>query len=162
MRSKIKSQAEISRIARALKRENKIVVTFNGSFDILHAGHVRALAAAKREGDVLIAAINSDASIRRYKGDKRPIISQKERAEMLAALECVDFVTVFDEDDPRRILAKIRPQVHCNGADWGRDCIERGTVEKYGGKIKIVKWHEGFSTTGLIERILLRYEKNTA
>ena len=101
----------------------------NGSFDVLHVGHVRCLREAREQGDVLIAALNSDASIRSYKGKVRPIVPQEERAEMLAALSSVDYVVLFDDINPKPIIAEIRPDVHCNGADWGPGCIEREVVE---------------------------------
>ena len=158
-KNKIKNQKEIFKISQNLKRQGKKVVTFNGSFDILHLGHIKSLKEAKEQGDVLIVLVNSDKSIRIYKGLRRPIISQKERVETVAALEDVNYVTIFDEITPKEILDKIKPNIHCNGLDWGKNCIEREVVEKNGGKIHILKWSPGLSTTKLIKRILDVYSK---
>lgn len=154
MDRKIKSQEEIAKIAARLKSKGKRIVTFNGSFDILHVGHIRSLQEAKSKGDILTILLNSDKSIKSYKGPNRPIIPEEERAETLDALECVDYVTIFDEINPLSILNKIKPYIHCNGSDWGRNCIEREVVEKGGGKIHILKWQKGHSTTTLIDRIV--------
>lgn len=157
--NKIKSQKEIVGLAGSLKRKGKTVVTYNGSFDLLHLGHLRSLQEAKSQGDVLIVLLNSDKSVKGYKGPNRPIVSQLERAQMLAALECVDYVVIFDEINPKRILAEIKPDIHCNGSDWGKDCVEKETVEKNGGRIYILKFVPGHSTTRLIEKILGVYAK---
>lgn len=142
------------KIAARLKREGKRIVTFNGSFDILHIGHTKAFKEAKSKGDILMILLNSDQSIQSYKGPNRPIISQNERAETLTSLECVDYVVIFDEINPLKLLSEIKPHIHCNGSDWGRNCIEREVVEKGGGKIHILKWQKGHSTTNLIDRIV--------
>ena len=107
MNKKIKTQPVIVKIVRNLKKQGKIIVTFSGSFDILHIGHVKSLEEAKKQGDVLIVFLNSDVSVRGYKGQKRPIIPQESRAEMLAALECVDYVVLFDELNVKKIISKI-------------------------------------------------------
>ncbi|MDW8002910.1 MAG: HAD-IIIA family hydrolase [Deltaproteobacteria bacterium] len=151
---KIKTPTEIVKIADRLKRQGKTIVTFNGSFDVLHIGHVRSFQEAKKRGDVLIVLLNSDKSIRMYKGPNRPIIPEDIRAEIISAIEGVDYVTIFDEINPIAILDRIKPHVHCNGSDWGRNCIERQVVEKNGGRIHILKWHRDFSTTRLINRIV--------
>ncbi len=155
--SKIKSTQEIQQIANQLRGDNKTIVTYNGSFDILHVGHARSLQEAKTLGDVLIVPLNSDKSVKMYKGPKRPIVGEKERAEMLSALGCVDYVVFFDETDPIRILDIIKPHIHANGADYGENCIEKDIVEKNGGKIQILKWSDGFSTSKLIKKIVDLY-----
>lgn len=131
----------------------KTIATLNGSFDLLHAGHLYIIHEAKRQADVLIVALNSDASIRAYKGASRPIISLNYRLEMMAALECVDFVTWFEEIDPCAILRKIRPDVHVNGAEYGENCIEAETVRGCGGRIHLVDRIPSLSTSAIIEKI---------
>jgi len=153
MKNKIKTQKEIVKLVQTLKKQGKKIVTLNGSFDILHLGHIKSLQEAKPQGDILVVLLNSDQSIRNYKGSKRPIIPQKDRAQTLAALECVDYVTIFNQLTPKKILGNIKPDIHCQGKDWGKDCVEREIVEKYGGKIHLLKWSKGFSTTKLIDKI---------
>lgn len=162
MHKKIKTQNEIIRIVRSLKKQDKKIVTYNGSFDVLHFGHIKSLEEAKQQGDVLVVLINSDESIRQYKGPSHPINSQEERAEVLSAIECVDFLVIFDEINPKEILKKIKPDIHCNGSDWGKNCIERNVVEESGGRIHILKWQTGFSTSNLIKKILNVYSKPEA
>lgn len=152
--NKVKSQEEIIEIVKEAKTLGKKVVVFSGSFDLLHFGHIKSIQEAKDQGDVLILLLNSDLSVKSYKGPSRPIIPQNQRAEMLAALEAVDYVVVFDEINPKALLADIKPDIYCNGSDWGEDCIEREVVEKNKGKIYILRWQEGFSTTELIEKII--------
>lgn len=155
--NKIKSQKEIIKIAENLKKKNKKIVVLNGSFDILHLGHIKSLEEAKAQGDVLIVLLNSDQSVRTYKGPHRPIIPQEARAQTLAALECVDYVTIFDELTPEKLLGKIKPDLYGQGRDWGENCIERKTVEKNKGKIYLLNWSKGLSTSGLIKKILEVY-----
>lgn len=155
--NKIKSQKEIEEVVKSLKRQGKKVVIWSGSFDLLHSGHVKSLEEAKAQGDVLVILLNSDASIQKYKSVKRPIIGEEERASMLAALQCVDFVVLFDETNPKALLEKIQPDVYCNGADWGKNCVERSVIEKYGGKIYVLKWKQGLSTSKIIAKILDAY-----
>ena len=131
----------------------RTVVFTNGVFDILHAGHVRSLETARGFGDVLIVAINADASVSRIKGPARPIMPQSERAELLAALSFVDAVAIFDEETPAEIVEAIQPDVLVKGADWAADAIVgRDTVEARGGRVERVKVEEGLSTSGIIER----------
>lgn len=158
-KTKFKSQKEIIKTSQNLKRQGKKVVTYNGSFDLLHFSHINTLKEAKSQGDVLIVLVNSDKSVKSYKGPNRPIIPQKERAEALAALEWVDYISIFDEINPKAILAKIKPNLHCCGRDWGKDCIEREVVEKNGGRIHVLKWTKDFSTTKLIKKVLDIYSK---
>ncbi len=138
MSIKIKSQKEIVKIIQGLKKKGKKIVTYNGSFDVLHFGHIESLKEAKKQGDILIIPLNSDKSIRLYKGSNHPINSQKKRAEALTVLECVDYIVLFDEINCKNILNKIKPNIHCNGSDWGKSCVERSVVEKNGGKIFII------------------------
>lgn len=159
MNPKIKNQKEIVRVVKKLKEQGRKIVTYNGSFDILHLGHIESLKEAKKQGDILIIPLNSDKSVRLYKGPNHPINSQEKRAEVLAALECVDYITIFDEINCKNILDKIKPNIHCNGADWGKSCVERGIIEKNRGKIQILKWQNGFSTSNLIEKIINAYQE---
>lgn len=159
MNKKIKNQKEIVALVNKLRKQSKKIVTINGSFDILHVGHIQFLQQAKNQGDVLIVLLNSDRSVKKYKGTERPINSQKNRAKILACLSSVDFITIFNEINPKEILDKIKPDIHCNGQDWGRNSIEREIVEKNGGKVHILKWTNGFSTTKLIRKILDVYSK---
>lgn len=158
-KNKIKTLKEIVEISQAFKKNKKKIVTYNGSFDILHLGHIKSLEEAKEQGDVLIVPLNSDKSVRIYKGPNHPIVSQKERAQTLAALSCVDYVVIFDEINPKEILNKIKPDIHCHGSDWGKDCVEKETVESNGGKIYILKTVPGLSTTGLLKKIMNVYSK---
>jgi rfaE bifunctional protein nucleotidyltransferase chain/domain len=137
-----------------IKSQGKTITTLNGSFDLLHAGHLHIIYQASLQGDVLIVALNTDSSIQKYKSPKRPIISLPNRARMMAALGFVDFVTCFDETDPRAILEKIRPHVHVNGAEYGADCIEAEVVKRHGGKIHIVPLVPGLSTSNIIKKII--------
>lgn len=159
MATKVKSQKEIINIAGRIKRDGEKIVTYNGSFDILHLGHIRSLEEAKKQGDILIVPLNSDRSVRAYKGPNHPIVSQKERAETIAALSCVDYVVIFDEINPKAILDKIKPNIHCHGKDWGKDCVEKDVVEKNGGRIHILKTVPGLSTSNLVKKIRDVYSK---
>ncbi len=152
--NKVKNQEELEGIITRLKRQGKKIVVLNGSFDLLHSGHIKSLEEAKAQGDVLVILLNSDVSVQKYKSIKRPIIGEKERASMLAAMQCIDFVTLFDETNPKIILEKIRPDIYCKGTDWGKNCVERFVVEKYGGRIHILKQEPGLSTSKIIAKIL--------
>lgn len=145
---------ELEARAKAFHASGKKIVTLNGTFDILHAGHLQLFFEARQLGDILLAALNSDSSVKKYKSPLRPFISLEERMQMVAALEFVDYVTWFDETDPRALLEKIRPHLHANGANYGPDCIERETVEKHGGKVCLVNILPGLSTSQLIEKII--------
>ncbi len=146
--------AELASKVETLKKQGKKIATLNGSFDLLHAGHLHIIYEASLQGDVLIVALNTDSSIQKYKSPKRPIVSLPHRARMMAALGFVDFVTCFEETDPRAILEKIRPHVHVNGAEYGAECIEAGVVKSHGGKIHIVPLVPGLSTSNLIKKII--------
>src|SRR5205823_11591 len=124
-------------LAATLRAKGKRIVTVNGSFDILHNGHLYILNEARQRGDVLIVGLNSDRSVRSYKGSDRPIVTERRRAEMLLALRMVDYVHIFDESDPIAFLAEVNPDVHVNGSEYGKQCIESETVRRGGGTIHI-------------------------
>jgi rfaE bifunctional protein nucleotidyltransferase chain/domain len=134
MKKKIKSEREIIKIVKKLKKEKKKIVATSGSFDLLHFGHIAALYEAKKKGDMLIVLLNSDSSIKMCKGKGKPIFPEDIRAKVLSALEPVDYVTIFNEITPIKILEKIKPDIYCQGEEWGKNCIERAIVEKYGEK----------------------------
>ena len=143
----------LSQLATTLRAKGKRVVTINGSFDILHNGHLHILEQARQRGDVLIVGLNSDASVRTFKGPDRPIVPERRRAEMLLALRMVDYVHIFDEPDPIAFLQELRPDVHVNGSEYGKDCIESETVRRGGGEIHIVSRIAGLSTSRLIDAL---------
>lgn len=140
-----------------LRREGKVVVSTNGCFDLLHVGHVRYLRQAHALGDVLIVGLNSDTSVRELKGAGRPLVAQDDRAEVLAALACVDYVAVFDELTPNRLISVLKPDVHCKGGDYatsrGKPMPEAEIVKEYGGRVEILPLQAGYSTTNLVGRI---------
>ena len=136
------------------KRNGKKVVFTNGCFDLLHPGHIRSLEAARALGDVLIVGMNSDESVRTLKGRGRPVIPAQERAEILASLECVDTVVIFDELTPQRVVAELLPDILVKGGDWpGNQIVGREEVEAAGGKVVLVDVLEGYSTTEILRRI---------
>ena len=139
------------------KSAGKIVVFTNGCFDILHCGHVAYLNFARMQGDVLILGMNSDASVKRNKGEDRPINCEQDRAEVLASLECVDFVVLFDEDEPASLIGDILPDVLVKGEDWAHYVSGRDVVEAAGGKVVLAQMVAGRSTTGTIEKVLKTY-----
>src|SRR5438067_5766198 len=136
------------------KAEHKTVVFTNGCYDLLHPGHIRLLESARSLGDVLILALNTDASVRRLKGPARPLISERDRAEMASALAAVDAVTLFDEDTPRELIAAVLPEILVKGADWSHFIAGREEVEAAGGKVLALPLEPGYSTTGIVEEIL--------
>lgn len=140
-------------VVHGLREDKKTIATINGSFDLLHAGHLHMLYEGSQMADVFIVALNSDSSIRQYKSVLRPIIPLEHRIQMMAALEFIDYVTWFNETDPREILSVIRPDVHVNGAEYGQNCIEAETVRTHGGNIHIVPLLPGLSTTAIIQKI---------
>lgn len=159
MEHKIKTQNEITQLALQAKQAGKTVVTTNGSFDILHYAHANLLQKAKNEGDLLIVLLNSDASIKRNKGPLRPIIAEKERALMLAALQVVDYVVLFEEDDPLALLKQIKPQIHVKGGSFILERIqqEQETLRAWDGQFKNFELEDGFSTTNIINTILEKH-----
>jgi D-beta-D-heptose 7-phosphate kinase/D-beta-D-heptose 1-phosphate adenosyltransferase len=143
-----------------LRQAGHRVVFTNGCFDLIHPGHVNYLQQARRLGDALIVALNSDRSVRELKGEKRPILNQDERAEVIAALGCVDYVTIFDEPTPCEIIASLLPDVLVKGGDWIVDqIVGREEVEAAGGKVLSLPFIEGCSTSDVIERIVRRYAR---
>ncbi len=146
-------RARLAALSQMLKAQGKRIVTINGSFDLLHAGHLYILEQARAQGDVLIVGLNSDASVKRYKSKDRPIIPEEERARMLLGLRCVDYLHVFDEDAPMAFLEEVKPHVHVNGSEYGSDCIEAPTVKRHGGVIHIVEKISGLSTSQILSRI---------
>lgn len=137
-----------------IRRHGKIIVFTNGVYDLLHPGHVRYLKAARALGDALIVGVNSDRSVRAIKGPTRPITTELERAEILAALACVDAAVVFDEETPAEIIKAIQPDILVKGADWAENAIVgRDTVEARGGRVVRMPIEEGWSTTGIVAKI---------
>ena len=138
----------------ALRREGKKIAFTNGCFDILHVGHVRYLREAKKTADVLVLALNSDSSVRSIKGEKRPLVSEEERAEILAALEFIDFVTIFEELTPLELIVYLKPDVLIKGGDWPEDkVVGRDDVKKWGGNVILIPEVKGKSTTNIVEKI---------
>ena len=144
---------ELGGLAETLRALGKRIVTVNGTFDVLHAGHLHILKEAKQQGDVLVVGLNSDASVRANKGPKRPIVPEAQRADMLLAMRLVDYVHIFDEPVPMAFIAAVRPDVHVNGAEYGEDCVESGVVREIGARLHLVPRIDGLSTSALIERL---------
>jgi rfaE bifunctional protein nucleotidyltransferase chain/domain len=138
------------------KHAARRVVFTNGCYDLLHPGHVRLLEQARSLGDILVLALNTDASVRRYKGPHRPLLCERDRAEVALALEAVDAVTFFDEDTPRELIAQLLPDVLIKGADWAHFIAGREEVEAAGGQVLALALEPGYSTTGIVEAILAR------
>ncbi len=152
--SKIVPLDEIAEKIQAAKANGRRIVTTNGCFDLLHLGHVEYLIQARTLGDLLVVGLNSDDSVRKLKGPTRPIFEEKVRAKQLAALEAVDFVTIFPEATPERFLSLVFPHIHVKGGDYKpEDLPEKTVVEKGGGKVQCLPFIEGFSTTSLIEKL---------
>lgn len=152
-KSKIIDPKDLPAKVQELRAAKKKIATLNGSFDLLHAGHLHIIFEASQVGDVLIVALNTDRSIQEYKSPKRPIVPLEYRLQMMAALGFVDFVTWFDETVPMPILSLIKPDIHVNGAEYGENCIEADTVRSHGGKIHIVQLVPGLSTSQILEKI---------
>jgi rfaE bifunctional protein nucleotidyltransferase chain/domain len=152
----IYSREELVAARAGWKRDGRKVVFTNGCYDILHPGHIRLLESARSLGDILILALNTDASVQRIKGPTRPLIAQAERAELAAALEAVDAVTFFDEDTPRELIAAVLPDVLIKGADWAHFIAGREEVEAAGGQVLALPLEPGYSTTGILEEVLSR------
>ena len=155
--TKLPDWPSLIRLREEARAAGRVVVWTNGAFDLLHPGHVQSLQQARALGDLLIVGLNSDRSVKASKGPSRPILNQDERAAMLAALECVDAVIVFDEDTPVESLKKLTPDTHCKGAEYapphGRPVPERSVVEGYGGRIEYLPLVPGVSTTDILRRI---------
>ena len=162
MKQKVKTRKELLRIINDLKAEGRRIVFTNGCFDLLHIGHVRYLEKAKTLGDVLVVGVNSDASVRKLKGPKRPILPEEERTEILSGLGCVDYITLFNEVDPLRLITFLRPNVLAKGGDWTKEqIVGKEVVERSGGEVVIIPFAKGASTSTLIETILKKYENRT-
>lgn len=154
----LKSLEELVKIRKKLKEENKKVVFTNGVFDILHSGHADYLAKSKALGDILIVGLNSDASVKKIKGDKRPIITETERAFILSNLKSVDYVTLFDEDTPKELIEVLVPDILVKGADWQMDkIVGKDIVESNGGEVKTIDFVNEQSTSKIIKSILEKY-----
>jgi D-beta-D-heptose 7-phosphate kinase/D-beta-D-heptose 1-phosphate adenosyltransferase len=149
---------EAKRFVDFMQQQGKTVVFTNGCFDILHAGHVQYLAKAKALGDILVVAINSDASVRRIKGEKRPINHQDDRAYILKNLKSVDAVLLFEDDTPLRVIETLLPDVLVKGNDWAvENIVGKDAVESHGGRVQTIEFLDGRSTTGTIEKVLKAY-----
>lgn len=145
---------ELAQTSAELKKNGKHLVTTNGCFDLLHIGHVRILQASKKLGDILIVGINSDESVRQLKGNGRPVTPEAERAEILASLACVDYVTIFNEGTPVEFLKEVQPHTHVKGSDYKPgDLAETPVVESFGGTVKILDLIPGHSTTSILNKI---------
>ncbi len=158
---KIKSLEEVVRVRAVMRAANQKLVFTNGCFDLLHVGHVRYLNHARSLGDALVVAVNSDESVRKLKGPGRPIMPERERAEVLAALACVDHVFIFGDPTPQQVIDAIVPDILVKGADWQIDeIVGRATVENAGGVVRNIPLVEGASTTSIISRVLERFGGN--
>ena len=160
MKQKLKERKELLEIIKGLKAKRKRIVFTNGCFDLLHIGHVRYLEKARGLGDVLVVGVNSDASVQKLKGPQRPILPEEERAEILSGLGCVDYVTLFSELDPLKLITSLHPDVLVKGGDWTKEqIVGREVVERSGGEVVIIPFVGKASTSNLIETILKRHEK---
>lgn len=156
--SKIKTLDVLTAIISTEKIQGRKVVFTNGCFDLLHAGHVKYLQKARRLGDILVLGLNSDSSVRRLKGEKRPLIGEEERAHILAALDCIDYVVIFDEDTPLELIEALKPDILAKGGDYAlENVVGRDFVEAYGGRVELVSFVDGKSTSNIIERVLELY-----
>jgi D-glycero-beta-D-manno-heptose 1-phosphate adenylyltransferase len=156
MTNKIVDLSDLQKVANDFRAAGKKVVVTNGCFDLLHVGHVRYLQAARLVGDVLVVGVNGDESVRQLKGKHRPINNERDRAEIVAALECVDFVTIFVEPRATRLLELIRPAIYCKGGDYTEETLnadERAVLKKIGADIRIIPMEKGYSTSALIEKL---------
>jgi D-beta-D-heptose 7-phosphate kinase/D-beta-D-heptose 1-phosphate adenosyltransferase len=155
---KILPRRELSSLLDAIRATGKTIVFTNGCFDLLHAGHVKYLQQARELGDLLVLGLNSDSSIRRLKGEKRPLLEETERAQILAALDCIDYLTIFDEDTPLELLQQLRPQILVKGGDYiPEEVVGKELVESYGGRVELIQFVDGKSTTNIIDKVLSRY-----
>jgi len=160
MNEKIRELADLKKIRLELKRGGKKVVFTNGCFDLLHSGHIHIFREAKKQGDILIVAVNDDASLRKIKGPSRPIFPLDERLEILMALEEIDYLVSFSEETPQKIIASLLPDVLVKGGDWKRnEVVGRKEVEEAGGKVVIVPYLKGYSSSEIINRIIQSSKK---
>jgi D-beta-D-heptose 7-phosphate kinase / D-beta-D-heptose 1-phosphate adenosyltransferase len=162
MKENVKEKGELRRILEKLGANGMRVVFTNGCFDLLHVGHLRYLEKARSLGDLLVVGVNSDSSVQSLKGPKRPILPLEERMEILSGLKCVDYVTSFEESTPLELIAFLKPHILAKGGDWSKETIVgRELVEGLGGKVVVLPFFEGNSTSDLIETILKRYANRT-
>ena len=162
MKEKIKTKEDLHRIVEDLKKKGKRIVFTNGCFDLLHLGHIRYLEKAKTLGDILVVGVNSDHSVQNLKGPKRPILPEEERAEILSGFGCVDYITIFDEEDPLELISTLQPDILVKGGAWTKETtVGREVVERSGGEVVILPFVERASTSNIIDTILKRYEKRT-
>ncbi|MCD6539443.1 MAG: D-glycero-beta-D-manno-heptose 1-phosphate adenylyltransferase [Candidatus Omnitrophica bacterium] len=160
MVSKVIKVSKLAHLVKTLKKKKKKIVFTNGCFDLIHPGHIKLLSSAKKQGEVLILGLNSDSSIRKIKGEKRPILKEKERIEILSAITYIDYIVVFKEETPFKLVKIIKPDVLVKGGDWEeKDIVGADLVKKQGGKIVRIRLKKGYSTTTLIEKIKKIYEK---
>jgi len=158
IKPKIKSITQLKKIIEQLKAKGKKIVFTNGCFDLLHYGHVKYLQDAKKKGDILVVGINSDASVKRIKGKTRPVVNERDRLRLVAALESVDYVVLFKEDTPLKIIKFIKPDVLIKGADWNKNnIVGKDFVISYGGRVSTIKFLKGYSTSNLIKQIAKRF-----
>ena len=151
---KLKNCAEIKKVSARLRRKGKKVVFTNGCFDIIHYGHIKYLEKCKALGDVLVVGLNSDSSVRKIKGKNRPVTGQKERAAILASLQFVDYISIFSERTPVKLITKITPHVLAKGGDWPKsEIVGAASVKKNGGKVATIPFVKGYSTTRMLKRL---------
>jgi D-beta-D-heptose 7-phosphate kinase/D-beta-D-heptose 1-phosphate adenosyltransferase len=162
LKEKIKTREDLHQIVVDLKKKGKRIVFTNGCFDLLHLGHIRYLEGAKALGDILVVGVNSDHSVKRLKGPERPILPEEERAEILSGLGFVDYITIFDEEDPLKLITTLQPDILVKGGDWTKETtVGREVVERSGGEVVILPFVKRASTSHIIDTILKRYEKRT-
>ncbi len=161
MREKVQPRDQLQITTAEAKRSGKKVVFTNGCFDLLHVGHLHLLREAKKLGDILIVGLNSDKSVKQIKGAGRPIVPEGERAELIAALEMVDYVTIFDEPEPLNLIRELEPDVLAKGGDWPEDkIVGKDLVEGFGGRVAVIPFLNGHSTTDIIDEIIERMRKH--
>ena len=154
MSGKIVSRADVPALGDRLRKAGQRIVFANGCFDLLHVGHIRYLEGAREHGDVLVVGLNSDRSVRQLKGEGRPLLPEDARAELLAAMECVDYVVIFDEPTAENVLRDLEPEVHCKGTDYTEDTVpEREVVKSWGGRVVITGDAKDHSTRDVLARI---------
>lgn len=154
LNSKIKTLPALCKEIARLKKDGKVIVFTNGCFDILHFGHAQYLQSAKNKGDILVVAVNSDSSIKKIKGKKRPIVDESNRLGLLSALSSIDYLTLFKEETPLEVIKKVKPDILVKGADWQNNIVGSDFVKSYGGRVLTLKLVKGLSTTNLIKRIV--------
>ncbi|MBP7232870.1 MAG: D-glycero-beta-D-manno-heptose 1-phosphate adenylyltransferase [Syntrophaceae bacterium] len=156
--NKILNREMLKKELEKLSKQGKKIAFTNGCFDILHVGHVRYLIEAKKTADILVLALNSDASVQAIKGEKRPLVPQEERAEVLASLECIDYITIFSEETPLELIVFLKPDILIKGGDWPIEkVVGRNEVRAWGGKVELIPEVIGKSTTNIVEKILSVY-----